>query len=517
MKRLIFLILLFSEMLNSQTALQPGDIAVIGFKTNNNTDGGVDAIKLVTLVDLECNTKFIVTDNGWKSSAPAGWACDNNEFGLEITCNTSISAGSVFYIGVDAAGDAAICSGGTISKTSLGGLWGTDFGLSSQADNIFVLQGTRATPVFIFGVINRTSWTASPACDKQLSGLPVDLTEGTSALRVASSQNQWHYNCSVNNNTKNNIRSSISNSANWVSTSGQQWNTETCVFSVSGGIIQSGVMAVSGSGCGYTNGCLLAYSGSVNSASVAGNCSSGYQNMSKSITVPSGCTYSVTAEMKPRPMGCPDSGADGSCQTCDVVKVDILGGSKTFQQGASNSSLIDSYSATGPATVVVSGKANRADEIITYNVLVTPCACVTTLLPVELISFYAEKKENSVELTWSTANEINNEFYVVEKSKDSEFWETLYITNTTEDSYTIKTYSIFDSSPYDGISYYRLKQVDRTGIESILQITSIDFNKPQKNLIKQINIFGQEINSDSKGLIIKIYDNGETEKLFISQ
>lgn len=504
-----------ANLVKAQTALQAGDIAVIGFKTNNNTDGGIDAIKLVTLIDLECNTSFIITDNGWKSSAPAGWSCDNNEFALEITCNTSIAAGSVFYVGVDAATDAATCSGGTITKTSLGNPWGTDFGLSSGADNIFVLQGTRAAPVFIFAIINRTSWTASPVCDKQLSGLPSGLTAGTNALTMASSQNQWHYNCSVNNNTKNNLRNAIANSANWVSTGGQRWNTETCVFTVSSGIVQNGILAVAGAGCGYTNGCSLAYSGGVNSASVSGNCSVGYQAMSRSITVPAGCTYSVTAEMKPRPMGCPDSGADGNCQTCDVVKVDVLGGSKSFQQGASNSSLIDSYSATGPTTIVVSGRANRADEIITYRTLVTPCACVTTLLPVELISFSAEKKENTVELNWTTTTEKNNSLFVIEKSRDGNFWESVYLIGVTEDSYSIKNYTIYDSSPFGGISYYRLKQVDKSGYETILKITSIDFNKTQRNIIKKITVLGKEATPETKGLIINIYDNGETEKVYV--
>ena len=101
--RLIIMLIAFgfSFTLSSQTVLSAGDILVIGFKTNATTDAGNDAFKLVTLVDLQCNTKFIVTDNNWNNSIP-GWACNDDEFAVEITCSTIISAGSVFYIDASA-------------------------------------------------------------------------------------------------------------------------------------------------------------------------------------------------------------------------------------------------------------------------------------------------------------------------------------------------------------------------------------------------------------------------------
>ena len=134
MKKVFLLFSLIVNQLQAQTTLSEGDIAVIGFKTYTNTDAGNDAIKLVNLVDLECNTTFIITDNNWRNSSPIGWACDEDEFGLLITCNTTISAGSIFYIDVSAAGGTAVCSGGTITKTAIGNPWGTDYGLSSGGD-----------------------------------------------------------------------------------------------------------------------------------------------------------------------------------------------------------------------------------------------------------------------------------------------------------------------------------------------------------------------------------------------
>src|SRR4051812_12882281 len=117
----VFLIFTFPDYLFSQTTLSPGDIAVIAFKTNGNTQSGNDAVKLVTLVDLQCNTQFIVTDNNWNGTS---WACNDDESALQITCTSIIAAGSVFYIDYDAAGNTVSCSGGTIARTDLGSPWG---------------------------------------------------------------------------------------------------------------------------------------------------------------------------------------------------------------------------------------------------------------------------------------------------------------------------------------------------------------------------------------------------------
>src|SRR5690606_16418899 len=107
--------------------------------------------------------------------------------------------------------------------------------------------------------------------------------------------------------------------------------------------------------------------------------------------------------------GCSASGADGSCQTCDVVKVDIVGGVKSYQQGGSNASLIDSYTLVGPGTIRISGRANRADEIITWSVTSGPATCpdCSSILSVELVEFNASMnfENRSVNLAWGTQSE----------------------------------------------------------------------------------------------------------------
>ena len=508
----------------SQTSLSPGDMAIIAFKTSTGTDPGNDAVKIVTLVDLQCNTKFIVTDNNWSNTAP-GWCCPSNEFAVEITCNTAISAGSVFYIDCSASGAAANCSGGAVTRVDLAGLWGTDYGLSSGGDNVYLLQGTRAAPQFIFAVKNGAGAFANAGaadCDKSKAGLPTHaslgiytLSIGFSAAAMPSSQDQWHYNCVTHNGTKAAIRNAIATTANWVSTNNQSWDNQSGIFTVTTGMFPYGVLAVSGANCGCLANCNLKYYGGAANcgAGVGGDCTAGYQNMSANIVVPAGCTYQITAEMKPRENSCSSSGADGNCQTCDVLKVDVLAGVKIFQQGTSNASLIDSYTLVGPGTIVVSGKANRADEIITYGIKTTPCACLVMVLPVELSAFNAQKIDQSVQLTWSTVSERDNSYFTVERSIDAIAWESIYIIGGQGSSSIPYNYSIFDSSPQKGVLYYRLKQTDKDERFSYSRILSVNTGEELAKLLKRVNIYGQEVDENTTGIIILIYDNGQTKKI----
>ena len=240
----------------------------------------------------------------------------------------------------------------------------------------------------------------------------------------------------------------------------------------------SGAMGVTGSGCGCLSGCNLSSFGGPNcSPSVGGNCNSGYTDMVPAdIDVPAGCTFTVTAIMDNR-AGCSASGADGNCQTCDVLKVDVLGGSKSNQQGGSNATLTDSYTLMGPGTIRVSGRANRADEIVTYSVTTTNCVNCITTLPVELMEFSALPQKNTVSLTWATASELNNDFFTIERSANGKNFEPYAYMTGAGNSVSALRYSLTDSSPLEGVSYYRLKQTDFDGSATYSNIQSVRFSE----------------------------------------
>lgn len=243
----------------------------------------------------------------------------------------------------------------------------------------------------------------------------------------------------------------------------------------------SGAIGVTGSGCGCMSGCnLTSYGGPNCSPAVTGNCSGGELPMSVAISVPNGCTFTVSALMQNRAGACSASGADAG----DQMKVDILGGSKSFQTGSGNASISDSYTLVGPGTIVVSGTANRADEIITYSTSSGGVACASCMstLPVELTEFQVALENNAVTCDWWTETELNNDYFTIERSIDGIHFEYLASLKGAGNSLTAQHYKIYDYDPYqDVVSYYRLSQTDFNGTTRYQGIKSVK-SKRSSNL-----------------------------------
>jgi len=104
------------------------------------------------------------------------------------------------------------------------------------------------------------------------------------------------------------------------------------------------------------------------------------------------------------------------------------------------------------------------------NILLkTATLTVSPVVPVELISFSAEKKNNSVELKWKTACEQNNKGFEIHKSivnpsKPKErIWETIGFVQGNGTTCYLNNYS-FKDVVFSSMNYiYRLKQIDFDG------------------------------------------------------
>ena len=89
---------------------------------------------------------------------------------------------------------------------------------------------------------------------------------------------------------------------------------------------------------------------------------------------------------------------------------------------------------------------------------------ITEPLPVELISFNAcAVNKNLVTLDWSTASEIDNSHFLIERSSDGQKFETIEQVRSKGDAMAQQNYISSDRNPLMGVSYYRLKQVDYDG------------------------------------------------------
>ncbi len=114
--------------------------------------------------------------------------------------------------------------------------------------------------------------------------------------------------------------------------------------------------------------------------------------------------------------------------------------------------------------------ANLANiwRIGTKNVSASP-------LPIELLSFDAKRNESKVDLKWITATEINNDFFTIEKSTDGNNFEFVSAVKGAGNSTSILNYTSFDNAPYEGLSYYRLKQTDYDGTHTYSNLVAVEF------------------------------------------
>ncbi len=136
-----------------------------------------------------------------------------------------------------------------------------------------------------------------------------------------------------------------------------------------------------------------------------------------------------------------------------------------------------------------------------------------TSLPIELVSFEATAQEKEVALTWVTASELNNDYFTVERSADGSSWEVV-LTKQGAGTTTQRTeYNALDSRPLAGLSYYRLKQTDFDGKFSYSSIQSVFMNSADKQLVKAVNVLGQTVDQNAKGLVILMFSNGESQKI----
>tara|TARA_B100000809_G_C15139852_1_gene532593 strand:- start:5504 stop:7291 length:1788 start_codon:yes stop_codon:yes gene_type:complete len=81
-------------------------------------------------------------------------------------------------------------------------------------------------------------------------------------------------------------------------------------------------------------------------------------------------------------------------------------------------------------------------------------------LPVDLIDFSVQIVEANVEVLWSTATEINNNFFTIEKSTDAINFEFVGEVTGAGNSNSLQEYTYIDDNLLEGVSYYRLKQTD---------------------------------------------------------
>jgi hypothetical protein len=98
-----------------------------------------------------------------------------------------------------------------------------------------------------------------------------------------------------------------------------------------------------------------------------------------------------------------------------------------------------------------------------------------TPLPIELGNFYCSQKGNRMSVEWTTTSEINNNYFVIEKSLDGINFTELGTVLGAGNSNITNKYSLMDDAPQQGNNYYRLKQFDFNGENRTFETSSCEF------------------------------------------
>ena len=107
------------------------------------------------------------------------------------------------------------------------------------------------------------------------------------------------------------------------------------------------------------------------------------------------------------------------------------------------------------------------------------------IIPVELVSFTSSIINNSINLNWITATELNNSGFEVEKSTDNTSWNKIGFVNGNGTSSEVHNYYFADQNPFVGTSYYRLKQIDFDGISEYSNIVEVVYGAVAEFALKQ--------------------------------
>lgn len=84
-------------------------------------------------------------------------------------------------------------------------------------------------------------------------------------------------------------------------------------------------------------------------------------------------------------------------------------------------------------------------------------------LPVTLSSFNVKKEGLLATLNWSTTEESNSDRFEIERSNDAKSWLYIGQKAASGDTKVKINYSFTDNTPLSGVTYYRLKMVDKDG------------------------------------------------------
>jgi hypothetical protein len=163
-----------------------------------------------------------------------------------------------------------------------------------------------------------------------------------------------------------------------------------------------------------------------------------------------------------------------------------------------------------------SGVITSGSAVTSFSPFTLGSSSSSNALPIELVAFYGDKKEGENILNWTTASEINNSFFTIEKSYNGFDFEFVGTQEGSSPSMQIINYTLSDYNVLETLNYYRLKQTDFDGKFEYSNTISIDnrIDDSFKEIIGRTNLLGQEVDEFYNGIVIARYKDGTSQKFY---
>lgn len=181
-----------------------------------------------------------------------------------------------------------------------------------------------------------------------------------------------------------------------------------------------------------------------------------------------------------------DSANNTTSTDDDITSIADLGITK--YNGPTEDGTLDASDATSIVYIAQSGSGTEYGQnyidvtVPSFSEIWVHKSGAAEPLPIELVNFQVELVESDAILTWSTASETNNKYFIVERSMDGVTFNEIMRIYGAGNSTSLLEYELIDTLPLLGESYYRLRQVDFDGQFAFSQVVPLnnDNNRDSK-------------------------------------
>lgn len=179
-------------------------------------------------------------------------------------------------------------------------------------------------------------------------------------------------------------------------------------------------------------------------------------------------------------------------------------------------------SADDPGLAFTTSSAPTTGQILRSRVIVNrpfpssdPCQALTAgeaedygvyfasaPLPVELVEFRGEKVGEQVKLIWTTASEVNNSHFNIQRAILGELFGNIGKVPASKHPEQENHYEFVDEAPANDVNYYRLEQVDLDGTVEYSAVVAIKFDSRKPVSLSPNPTSGQFqiLNTENAGL-----------------